>query len=196
MDIPQFTHLFSYWWTFGFYYGHSGTCPLADTCTYFCWVYVQSWCSGSRGVHMFCISIDCKELSKVAIPISTPTRSILEFQLLHIGPKIYFKSWVHKEIQEIPKGQKEKQRVSWDHQLSEIWTGSQCWFEDKANVGNLFGRWGDGKLGLGTCTMEPPSQRTFESRKSVFCKGTDLDVGFSLLLLKSEGSSLTIVIKV
>lgn len=35
-------------------------------------------------------SIFCKELSKVAILVST-SRSILELQLLHIAPKTYFK---------------------------------------------------------------------------------------------------------
>lgn len=39
---------------------------------------------------MFQVSIYCKELSEVVVPISTPTRSICEFQLLPIAPKTDF----------------------------------------------------------------------------------------------------------
>lgn len=68
-------------------------CPVMDTRTQFYWVYGQSWSAGPQVTHMFYISIDSKELSKVAIPISTPTRSTHEFRLLHIAPKMYFK-WI------------------------------------------------------------------------------------------------------
>lgn len=83
MDIPQFISTLVG--------GHLGStmdilmCPLADTGTHFYCVYIQSWSAGEQGMHMFCICIYCKELLKVTIPNSTPTRSISEFQLLPIA---------------------------------------------------------------------------------------------------------------
>lgn len=137
MNIPQLTYLLSYWWTPGFSYEPSGTGPFGGHMHTFLLFMYHSGTAGSHGMHLFYVSIHCEALSEVTIPISTATgRMNIWVPVASYCPKTYFKR-NHKEGQEVPKGHKEKQGISWNHQLSEIWTGSQCWSEGQANTDSL-----------------------------------------------------------